>query len=111
MWRPNLVWDFAKSTGALAKTDALDAQMLARFAEAIGPEPRPLPDADRQHLKALMLRRRQLVEMITAERNRRAVAAKRVKTRIDAHLDWLKQELKNLDRDLDQWIPPKPDLE
>jgi transposase len=105
---PRQVRDFAKSTGALAKTDALDAQILARFAEAIRPEPRPLPDAEQQALKALMARRRQLVEMITAERNRLAVSNKNVRGRIQAHLDWLQMELRGLDKDLDGWIRKSP---
>ncbi len=68
---PRQVRDFARSTGKLAKTDALDAQMLARFADAVRPEPCPLPDAAQQRLEALLVRRRQLLGMITAERNRR----------------------------------------
>jgi transposase len=105
---PRQVRDFAKSTGALAKTDALDAHILAHFAEAIRPTPRPLPDADQQCLKALMARRRQIVEMITAENNRLAVSNKSVRPRIKTHLDWLHHELKRLDRELDKWIRNSP---
>jgi len=67
---PRQVRDFAKATGQLAKTDRLDAHLLALFAERVRPTPRPLPDAALQALEALMTRRRQLVDMVTAERNR-----------------------------------------
>ena len=67
---PRPVRDFAKATGILAKTDALDAQMLAHFAEVIQPTLRPLPDEQTQALAALVMRRRQLVDMLTAEKNR-----------------------------------------
>ena len=68
---PRQVRDFARFTGKLAKTDKLDARMLARFADAVRPEPRPLPDETQQRLEALLVRRRQLLGMVTAERNRR----------------------------------------
>ncbi len=67
---PRQVRDFPKATGQLAKTDILDAEVLARFAEAIRPEPRPLPDEQTQVLAALVVRRHQLIEMLTAEKNR-----------------------------------------
>jgi transposase len=67
---PRQVRDFAKASGRLAKTDALDAQVLAQFAEVMRPQPRPLPDADTRALAAVLTRRRQLVEMLTAEKNR-----------------------------------------
>ena len=67
---PRQVRDFARSTGQLAKTDAIDADMLACFGERIQPTPRPVPDAAAQALDALLTRRRQLVEMLTAEKNR-----------------------------------------
>ena len=68
---PRQVRDFARATGRLAKTDRLDAEMLARFGEVVRPTPRPLPDAQGQAFEALLTRRRQLVEMLTAEKNRR----------------------------------------
>jgi transposase len=74
---PRLVSNFAKSTGLRAKTDAIDAAVLARFAEAVRPESRPLPDAQSRELSALIARRRQLVEMTTAESNRRLLRPKR----------------------------------
>ena len=74
---PRQVRDFARATGQLAKTDALDAAVLARFAEAVRPAPRPLPDAAQAELGALVTRRRQLVAMLTAEPNRLASAPER----------------------------------
>src|SRR3712207_735009 len=71
---PRQVRDFAKAIGQLAKTDALDAQLLARFAEVVQPPPRPLPDADQQALAALLTRRRQVLGMLTAERQRLGTA-------------------------------------
>ena len=73
---PRQVRDFARATGRLAKTDALDAEVLARFGEAVRPQARPLADEQAQALEALVTRRRQLVEMLTAEKNRRAGAPK-----------------------------------
>ena len=78
---PRQVRDFARAAGKLAKTDALDAQVLAHFAEAMRPASRALPDADSQELGALVARRRQLVEMITAEKNRMRTATARIRPR------------------------------
>ncbi len=102
------VRDFAKATGQLAKTDRIDAQMLARFAEAVKPEPRPLPDAQAQALAALMARRRQVVEMLTAEKNRLHQAVAAVRPRLKAHIVWLEQELDDLDGNLSQLIRESP---
>ncbi len=68
---PRQIRDFARATGQLAKTDALDAKVIARFAEQVRPEPRPVPDAQARALGELVARRRQIIEMMTAERNRR----------------------------------------
>lgn len=98
---PRQVRDFAKAIGRLAKTDHLDAEMaqaLARFAEAVHPEPRPLPDAASQHLVALLERRTQLVGILTAEKNRRAQAVQCIRPHIAAHIAWLEQALENLDQ-------------
>jgi transposase len=105
---PRQVRDFAKATGQLAKTDTLDAHVLARFAEAVRPTLRPVPDAPTQELAALIARRRQLVEMLTAEKNRLGSASKRVQKRIQAHLDWLTMELARVNDDLDQAIRHSP---
>lgn len=105
---PRQVRDFARATGRLAKTDALDAQVLAHFAEAVRPEPRPLPDAAHHALSALVTRRRQLVEMLTAERNRLALAQGRIRRDVQAHIHFLEQRLKEADRDLQQQLRESP---
>ena len=105
---PRQVRDFAKASGQLAKTDIIDAIVLARFAEAIRPAVRPLPDDTLLELRALISRRRQLTEMIVAERNRLSQASKSVKRRIEAHIRWLQAELGRADKDLDQSIRQSP---
>ena len=105
---PRQVRDFAKATGQLAKTDSIDALVLARFAEAVRPVVRPLPDEVTLELRALTSRRRQITEMIVAERNRIANASKAVRKRIDAHIRWLEAELERADKDLDQSIRQSP---
>jgi len=106
---PRQVRDFARATGRLAKTDRLDAQVLAHFAEAVRPCPRPLPDAAAQELKALLERRRQVVAMRTAEENRLgATRVASVRTRIQAHLAWLEAELKEVDDDLRRQLRASP---
>ena len=105
---PRQVRDFAKATGQLAKTDALDAAVLAHFAEAVRPALRPLPDAATQALSALLARRRQLLEMRTAEQNRLGSAPSPVRTRIRAHLTWLERELAHLDEELGRAIRESP---
>jgi transposase len=86
---PRQVRDFARATGQLAKTDALDARVLALFAERIRPAVRPLPSAQERELKALVARRRDLVEMLTAERNRLSAAPKLLHKELAAHIRWL----------------------
>jgi transposase len=105
---PRQVRDFARATGRLAKTDRLDAQVLAHFAEAVHPTPRPVPDAQAQELTALLARRRQLVGMSVAERQRLGSALPAVRVRIEAHLTWLDQELANVDGALRQSIQESP---
>ena len=90
---PRKVRAFARASGRLAKTDALDAQALAHYGETLRPQPRALPDAATRELKALVVRRRQLVEMITAERNRLRMATRRVRPRVQEHMSWLKENL------------------
>jgi transposase len=102
---PRNVRDFAKSLGRLAKTDAIDARVLALFADRIRPEWRPLPDEETQALEALLVRRRQVVEMITAEKNRLgATSSSRIKKDISEHIEWLQRQLRITDRKLDQSI-------
>lgn len=105
---PRQVRDFAKATGQLAKTDVLDAQILARFAEAVRPALRPLPDEITLELRALIGRRRQITEMLTAEKNRLSRAPRRIQKRIEAHIRWLQSELERADEDLDQTIRQSP---
>ena len=105
---PRQVRDFAKATGRLAKTDALDAQTLAHFAEAVRPPVRPLRDADTQELNAMTTRRSQLMTMLVAEKNRLGRAAGAVRPRVQAHITWLEQEIKDLDKDLRQTLRQSP---
>lgn len=105
---PRQVRDFAKATGTLAKTDALDAAVLAQFAEVIRPALRPLPDAATQALSALLGRRRQLVEMLTAEKNRLGSAPPPVRKGIRAHITWLERHLTDTDEDLADAIRESP---
>ncbi|MDA1279408.1 MAG: IS110 family transposase [Chloroflexi bacterium] len=105
---PRQVRDFAKSIGRLAKTDVLDARVLAHFAEAVKPEPRPLPDEQARQLSALLSRRRQITEMLTAERNRLQSADSTVRRRLKVHIRWLERELSDIDNDLDDAIKASP---
>lgn len=95
------VRDHARSTGRLAKTDKLDAEAIAHFAASNKPAIRPLPDEQSRLLQALMARRRQLVEMLTMEKNRLQQAPKALRPPIAKHVRWLKDELKELNNDLD----------
>ena len=105
---PRQVRDFAKASGQLAKTDVLDAQVLAQFAEVMRPHPRPLPDADTRALAAVLARRRQLVEMLGAEKNRLLTATTPIRKSLRAHITWLERELANTDRDLTIAIRQSP---
>ena len=105
---PRQVRDFARSIGQLAKTDTLDARLLARFAAAVRPPARALPDAAAQQLRALVSRRRQLVEMLTAERNRLRGVPSTVRRRIEAHVRFLRAELADVDRDLGDGVRASP---
>ena len=105
---PRQVRDFARATGRMAKTDALDAQVLAHFAEAVRPEIRPLADPDTQELHSLTARRTQVVEMLVAEKNRLGRASRAVVPRIQAHIQWLEQELDDLDQGLRQALQRSP---
>jgi transposase len=105
---PRQVRDFARSTGRLAKTDVLDAAILARFAEAVKPSPRSLPDEQTRALMELCNRRRQLLEMLTAERNRYGSASKSLRREITPHISWLEKRLDRLDRELDQAVRKSP---
>ena len=101
---PRQVRDFARAAGKLAKTDALDAHALAHFAQAMRPPSRPLPAPDAQELRALVARRRQLVEMTTAEKNRYTTATRRLRPKLQEHIRWLEEHLEGLDQDLGDFI-------
>jgi transposase len=105
---PRQVRDFAKATGRLAKTDRLDAEVIARFAEAVQPQPRALPSTAAQALDELVTRRQQLLEMRTAEGNRRRLATGRLRQQLDEHLAWLDRQLQDLDNDLDDLLRRSP---
>ncbi|MDQ5827318.1 MAG: IS110 family transposase [Chloroflexota bacterium] len=106
---PRKARDFAKATGTLAKTDRIDAYVLARFAEALKPEPRALPDEEAVLLSEILDRRRQLIGMLVAENNRlSAIVSGPVKKRIRTHVGWLEKELKRADRDLEEVVEASP---
>jgi transposase len=106
---PRQIRDFARATGQLAKTDALDARAIALFAEAVQPAARPLAGEQAQRLSALVARRRQLIEMLGAESHRRQQARDRqLQRQLDAHLKWLRQAVERLEADLNDTIRSSP---
>lgn len=106
---PRQARDFAKATGRLAKSDAIDAAVLAHFADAIRPEPRPLPDAQARSLDALLARRRQLLDMLTVERNRLGVCADAaVRADLEAHVGWLPERLAGCEKELEAAVKACP---
>jgi transposase len=105
---PRQVRDFARSTGQLAKTDRLDAQVLARFAAVVQPAVRPLPEAATQELRVLLDRRRQLIDMLVAEKNRALVARRAVQPSLRKHIGYLTREIAATERALDTQIRASP---
>lgn len=105
---PRQVRDFAKATGTLAKTDEIDAHLIARFGEAVRPELRLLKDQDAQKLTSLITRRRQIVEMITAEKNRLNTAPKWTSKGIQTNISWLEKCLKKVDKDMKNLLKKSP---
>jgi len=106
---PRQTRDFARSTGLLAKTDRIDAVALARFAEAIKPEIRAMPDTLAQELSNIVVRRRQVVTMLTAEKNRRQMpTSSNMQKEIDMHIEWLEQALQRLNDELKTMIRNSP---
>jgi transposase len=105
---PRQVRDFAKATGRLAKTDLIDADTIARFARDIRPEVRPLKDEHTQLLSALNARRRQIVDMLVAEKNRLHTAPKSSIKSIQEHIQWLERSLKDINKDIDKTIKKSP---
>jgi transposase len=106
---PRQIRDFARATGQLAKTDALDAKVIARFAAKVQPEARPVPDEQARALGELVARRRQVIEMMTAERNRRRqLISRRLLKSVDRLLAVLQKELTELDHDIGEGIRGTP---
>lgn len=105
---PRQVREFGKATGQLAKTDRLDAAVLALFAERIRPELRQRPAFDTTELSELVQRRRQVIDMITMERNRCALATATVQRRLQAHITWLEREVEDVERRLRAAIEASP---
>lgn len=101
---PKRTRDFARSLGLLAKTDRLDAQALAHFADSVRPQLRDLPDQDTQDLSAKLARRRQLMDILTAERNRLHTALSAIEDSIQAHITWLQDQIVALEAELDALI-------
>jgi transposase len=106
---PRQVRDFARGMGKLAKTDQIDARVLALFAEKVPVEVRPPPDADGRELQGMVLRRRQLIEMLTMEKNRRGlVSARRPRKSLDKHIAWLEEAIRRASDDIDQAVRKSP---
>lgn len=105
---PRQVRDFAKALGRLAKTDPLDAEVLMHFAQAVQPEYRALPDAQTRALEALVIRRRQLLAMLVAERQRLRLAPAVVRRELRVHIAFLVKRLKDTDRHLGQALRASP---
>ena len=106
---PRQVRDFARATGRLAKTDRIDAEVISRFGEALQPEVRRVRDEDEERFDELLTRRRQVVAMITTEKNRLGtVRDRKVRRRITAHITWLRVELKDVDREMSDAIKESP---
>ena len=105
---PRQVRDFAKALGLLAKTDAIDAMVLAHFAESVRPEARPMVDEETADLDGLVARRRQVIGMLVAEKNRLPQSLPSVRPSIKEHIKWLQRQIKAVDRDLDDAIRRSP---
>ncbi len=101
---PRQVRDFAKATGQLAKTDTLDAKVLARFAAAVRPEMRQIKDQETRELAALVTRRRQLVEMLSTEKTRLKQVSKPIRQNVETHIAWLKNQIRDMDQDLSKTL-------
>ncbi len=105
---PRQVRDFAKAVGVLAKTDSLDANILARFAASVRPELRPFPDEATRQLGDLVTRRKQLVGMLVAEKNREQSSSGEVNAAIKRHIVWLEKELTDIDKSLENFLKNSP---
>lgn len=105
---PRQIREFARATGTLAKTDSLDAAVLAHFADAVRPSVRPLKDSETQVLNSLLARRHQVMTMLVSEKNRLGTAIGAVRPRIEAHIAWLEQELSDSDKGLRETLRQSP---
>ena len=105
---PRQVRDFARASGTLAKTDALDARVIATYGSALHPDARPIPDAISLKLQGLLARRRQLVDMLVAEKNRLDRAHPAARKDVREHIEWLQDRLKRADRELHDLIKASP---
>jgi len=102
------VRDFARATGRLAKTDKLDAKVLAHFAAAVRPPVRALQTEDEEQLTALLTRRRQVLDMLTVEKNRLVTVRAKMRSDLEAHIHWLSESLKELDQEIEDFIEGTP---
>lgn len=102
------VRDFARATGQLAKTDKLDAKVLAHFAMAVRPPVRSLRSAEEEQLTALLTRRRQVLDMLTVEKNRLVTVRAKMRADIEAHIHWLSKSLKELDKEIEEFVESTP---
>lgn len=105
---PRKARDFAKACGLLAKTDKIDARTLARFGQTLRPQVRPLKDSQTQQLSALLTRRRQVLDMLMAEKNRLSIAPKVLHKELKAHIGWLEKRLGHIDKELHQTLKQSP---
>ena len=102
------VRDFARATGQMAKTDKLDAKVLAHFAAAVRPAVRSLRSEEEEQLTALMTRRRQVIDMLTVEKNRLVTVRAKMRSDIEAHIQWLSSKLKELDEEIEEFVESLP---
>lgn len=105
---PRRARDFARSIGRMAKTDEIDATDLSHYAEAVRPELRPVPEEDVREMDGLMVRRRQLIGMITSERNRLTRAHRSVRSHIEAHIAWLEDQKRHIDQEVEALVRHSP---
>lgn len=107
---PFRVREFARSIGLLAKTDRLDARLLAHFAQAVNPAPTCLPSEDERLLSAIIARRHQLIEFRTAETNRLALAHESMRSSLEASLQWLGSQIEELETKIKEFIENRPEF-
>ncbi len=105
---PGRVREFAKSIGQLAKTDKIDARLLARFAEAVQPARIILPNEQEQYLSALMTRRRQVIDMLIAEKNHLLSTPTRLRELVERNINWLEKQLQELNDQIDDFVDHDP---